>query len=165
MNPYQNAGDIIPKGYNVAQISNWGPQQKQLFQQAIQQLGPESFLSRLAGGDEEMFQQLEAPARRQFQGTLGNIASRFSGGGLGARHSSGFQHETSQAAQEFAQGLQSQRLGLQKDAVRDLMDMINQLLNQRSSEKGLVEQPYKKNFWDRLGEGIGVASQVKGLFS
>jgi hypothetical protein len=127
-------------GYRPAQLQQFSPEQMQLFQQMFGQLGPDSFLSRLAGGDEQMFNQIEAPAMRQFQGLQGNIASRFSGMGTGARRSGGFQRTMNQASSDFAQELQSQRMGLQRNAIQDLMGMSNQLLGQRPYENMLIKK-------------------------
>lgn len=142
------AGNKIPKGYQLGQIQQFTPEQMQLFQSLFSQLGPDSFLSKLAGGDQETFNQLEAPALRQFSGLQGNIASRFSGGAGGqgqeqisSRRSSGFQNTMNQASSDFAQGLQSQRVGLQQQALKDLFGMSNDLLNQRPYDRFLTEKP------------------------
>ena len=52
---------------------------------------------------------MEAPALKQFSGLQGNLASRFSGMGSGARRSSGFQNTSNQAASDFAQQLQANK--------------------------------------------------------
>src|SRR5882672_46659 len=84
-------GDSIPKGYKKGTIQQFTPEQMDLFRSLFGHTGQDSFLSKLAGGDEEAFGQVEAPAMRQFQGLQGQLASRFSGMGMGARRSSGFQ--------------------------------------------------------------------------
>lgn len=151
----------IPSGYKKAAINQFTPEQTQLFQQLFSNLSPDSFLGRLAAGDQSMFEQMEAPAQRQFAQSQGNIASRFSGMGLGGRNSSGFQNTTSQAASDFAQDLQSKRVGLQQQAIRDLLGMSNELLGQRPQEKALVEK--QKPWWQEgftaaaggFGKGLG----------
>jgi hypothetical protein len=145
-------GDRIPRGYEMGQLQQFTPEQMQLFQQMFGHVGPNSYLSKLAGGDQAAFEQLEAPALKQFQGLQGNIASRFSGAGMGARRSSGFQNVTSQASADFAQQLQSQRMGIQQQALRDLMGLSGQLLGQRPSERFLTEKP--KSFWHEAGLGL-----------
>lgn len=132
-------------GYRPTQMQQFSPEQLQLFQQMFGHVGPDSFLSKLAGGDESMFQQMEAPAMRQFQGLQGNIASRFSGMGSGARRSSGFQNTMNQASSDFAQDLQSNRMNLQRQAIQDLMGMSNSLLNQRPYENMLMKKD--PSFW------------------
>src|SRR6185312_14613461 len=82
-------GDIVPKGQRLAQVQNFTPQQLQLHEQNFQQVAPDSYLSRLAGGDQFMFDELEAPAWRQLQEAQGQTASRYSGAGMVARRVSG----------------------------------------------------------------------------
>lgn len=151
--------NIIPKGYQRGQLQQFTPEQMNLFQHLFSHVGPESYLSRLAGGDEGAFEQMEAPAHRQFQGQLGQLASRFSGMGMGGRRSSGFQNATTSAASNFAQNLQSQRMGLQSNALQQLMQMSQMLLGQRPEEQFLTEKP--QNFMKSLGmstaSGIGQA--------
>jgi hypothetical protein len=149
----QGMGNKIPKGYSQGRLQNFTPEMMQQFQSLFSHLGPESYLSRLAGGDEGLFEEIERPAKRQFSGVLGNIASKYSGTGLGARHSSGFQNEATSAAGEFAQGLQANRQGLQRQALGDLFNMSNMLLNQRPYENFLSEK--KPGFLQSLFGGLG----------
>ena len=152
-------GNIIPKGYTYGKIQQYTPEQMQLFSQLFGQVGPESFTGRLARGDEGTFQQMEAPAMRQFSGLMGGLGSRFSGMGMGARKSSGFQQAGSQAAQEFAERLQSQRMGYQQQAIRDLMSMSGELLGQRPYEQMVTEKP--KPFWQQMAlAGTAGGSQI-----
>ena len=137
--------DIIPKGFEKARLAQFTPEQMQLFQQSFAHLSPDSYLARLAGSDEALFNEIEAPALKQFAGLQGDIASRFSGmGGTGARRSSGFQNYMTQGAQDFASQLQAQRQGLQRQAIQDLMGYSRELLNQRPYEQSLVEKPQKQ---------------------
>lgn len=155
-------GNVIPKGFERGQLTQFTPEQMNLFKQLFSQTAPESFLSRLAGGDQGMFQQLEAPAMKQFQGLLGNIGSRFSGMGMGARHGSGFQNSLNQATSDFGQALQSQRLGLQRQALQDLLGISGSLLQQRPFEQFL--SPKKKSFLEELGGSLsGGLGQLLGL--
>jgi hypothetical protein len=159
-------GDKVPKGYTTGQLQQFSPEQMQLFQQLFSHVGPESFTSKLAGGDQSQFEQLEAPAMRQFQGLQGNIASRFSGMGTGARRSSGFQNTINQASSDFASDLASRRMGLQQQAIQDLMGMSSQLLGQRPQERMLAKRDMP--FWKQLtlgGAEAGsnfVASRLSG---
>lgn len=130
-NPNAKSGLKSIPGHRTFQ--QFSPEQMQLFQHLFSQLGPESFLSKLAGGDESTFQQMEAPALKQFSALQGGLASRFSGMGMGARHSSGFQNTATQANSDFAQALQAQRTGLQQQALEDLM---------RYSQMLFAQQPY-----------------------
>src|SRR5438445_13483210 len=88
----------VPTGYRKGTINQFTPEQFQLLNQMIGQIGPNSYTSRLAGGDQSTFGEMEAPALQQFSGLMGGLASRYSGAGMGARRSSGFQNESSSAA-------------------------------------------------------------------
>lgn len=161
--------DVIPKGFQKGQLSQFSPEQMGLFQSLFSHLMPQGFLSQLASGDESSFEALERPAMRQFQGLQGQLASRFSGMGSGARHSSGFQNTINQATSDFAQDLQAQRLGLQRQALQDLFGMSSMLMGQHPTEQFLV--PKQMPFWKQLlggltpgiGSGLGQAGGLFGL--
>lgn len=160
-------GNKIPTGYSQGQIQNYTPEQMRLFESLFSNLGPDSFLSKLSKGDQSTFDQIEAPAMRQFQGLQGQLASRFSGMGMGGRHSSGFQNASNQAASDFAQSLQSKRTDLQRNALKDLMGMSNELLGQRPYQQFLTEdQEEEKPFWQKiLGSLLGLGGAgIGGLF-
>lgn len=157
-------------GYRQASLSNWTPEQFQMFQQAQGLLGPGSQLSQLASGDPSIFAQLEAPAMTQFGQLQGNIASRFSGmGGMGARKSGGFQNALSGAATDLSERLQSQRMGLQHQAIQELLGGYNSMLQQRPYENMLLEK--KKPFWQQLllglvpgvAQGVGTGGSLWGM--
>lgn len=148
-----------PKGFNKYSLRQFDPQQMELYNQSFGFLGPESYLQRLAGGDEQLFNQIEAPAMRQFAGLQGDIASRFSGAGsLGGRRSSGFQNEIGGAASNFAQQLQAQRQGLQQGALNDLMRYSQMLLGQRPYERGFAEKQQRPQQGGFGGAASGAAS-------
>jgi hypothetical protein len=151
------AGDKIPKGYRAGQLQQFTPEQMDLLQQMIGHLGPDSWLSKLASGDESQFEEMEAPAHRQFQGQLGQLASKFSQGGTGGRKGSGFQNTTTAAASNFAQDLASKRHELTSKALNDLMGFSNTMLQQRPQERFLSEKPQKQSSgWGGIaGAGIG----------
>jgi hypothetical protein len=138
------------------------PEQMNLFSQIFSSGGPgikssvEGLSQQAAGGD-DYFKQLEAPALRQFQELQGNIASRFSGAGLGARKGSGFNNAQSGAAADLAERLQGQRQGLQQSAREQLLSLFQSLMGTSTSENLLV--PKKKKWWEELGsslaEGVG----------
>lgn len=119
-------------------------------------------LSQMAGGgSEEYWNQMEAPAMRQFGQLQGNIASRFSGMGSGARRSSGFQNAQSGAATDFAERLQSQRMGLQQSAIQQLMGLGQNLLGQDLFQTSFI--PKKKSGWETFFEGLsGLGSNFLG---
>lgn len=163
--PMGREGTKIPKGYKQFQIQNFTPEMMELFKRGMEQLGPDSFLARLAAGDESLFAELEAPAHRQFAGKVGDIASRFSGQGMGARRSSGFQNTMTQAGSDFAQDLQAKRLGLQRDAIRDMQAFTNQLLNQKPYETGLVEKQQKQGgSWGGAASGAASGAAMGSSF-
>lgn len=149
----------IPSGYKKGMLQQFTPEQMELFQQLFGHVGPESYLSRLAGGDQSLFGEIEAPALKQFNQLQGQIGSRFSGMGTGATRSSGFQNTMNSAAQDFAGQLQSQRQSLQQQALQDLMGMSNQLLGQKPFETTLTEKPKSgwESFLSSLAGGLGKA--------
>lgn len=163
----QTYGNKVPSGYKQGRLQQFTPEQMQLFQSLFSNVSPGSYLSKLAAGDEELFNQMEAPAMRQFQGLQGQLASRFSGMGQGARHSSGFQNTASAAASNFAQELQSRRQELQRQAIMDLMGLSESLLGQRPNQQFLV--PKQKSFGQELllggigGLGRGIGSLFGGF--
>lgn len=152
------AGRKAPSGYK--QFQNFTPEMMDLFQNLFGMVGPDSYLSRLAGGDQSLFEEMEAPAMRQFGQLQGDIANRFSGAGMGARHGSGFNVAQNTAAQEFAQNLQSNRQNLQRQALMDMMGFSNMLLGQQPYS--LVQKQQKQpGFLDQIMGGIGnVGGQI-----
>lgn len=156
---YNQMKEKIPSGYKKGQLNNFTPEQMQLFSQMFSQVSPDSYTSRLAGGDEELFNEMEAPALRQYNDIQGNIASRFSGMGAGARRSSGFQNTNTAASSNFAQDLASRRQELQRQAIKDLMGMGSDLLQQKPYENFMVKKQHKKPFWQQL---LGMASPAAG---
>lgn len=153
----------VPSGYRKGAINQYTPEQTRLFRQSFSNLGPESYLSKLAGGDQSQYGEMEAPALRQFNELQGGIASRFSGMGTGGRRSSGFQNTMNQASSNFAQDLQSKRMGLRNQAIQDLMGMSNQLLNQRPQQTTLnpkqSSQSNGSSGWGGLiGAGLGAGA-------
>lgn len=123
-------------------------------------------LSNLAGGgNQDYWDQIEAPAKRQFSEAIGGLGARFSGlGGTGGRRSSGFQQATGALASDFAERLQSQRLGLQQGAIEQLLGLGQNLLGQSMFNSAIV--PKKKKWWEVAGEGAADVggSFLKGIF-
>jgi len=162
----QGKGNKIPSGYKEGRIQNYTPEQMQLFRQMFSNVSPDSYLSKLSGGDQSLFDEMEAPALRQFSGIQGNLASRFSGMGMGSRKSSGFQNSINAAGSDFSQDLQSRRQSLQQNAIKELMGLSGDLLGQRPYDQFLVDKPYRPSTGDQLigaggaflggiGQGIG----------
>lgn len=160
----RSSGDKIPKGYSAGQLQQFTPEQMKLMEQMFSHVGPDSYLSRLAGGDQSFFEEMEKPAWRQFQQTQGDISSRFSGMGLGGRHGSGFQNQMTQAGSDFAQDLQSRRQQMQMQAIKELMGLSNDLLDQRPQKRFFTEKQQKQSSgWGPIiGTGVGA---VGGFFA
>ena len=151
----------VPSGYKKSVINTGTPEMLQLWQQLFSNLSPDSYLGKLAAGDQSMFDEMEAPALRQFTGLQGNIASKFSGQGMGGRHSSGFQNSLSAASSDFAQDLQSKRQQYQMDAIKQLMGLSGDLFNMNPYETSLVEK--NKPWWQEALTGFaGGAGQGAG---
>lgn len=150
----------IPGHHRFQQFT---PEQMELYQSLYGHVGPESYLGRLAGGDEEIFRQIEQPKMKQFSGLQGGIASRFGGMGMGSGgiKSSGFQNTQNQAAMDFASQLQANRQGLQRQALGDIMSYSQMLLGQQPY--GLQEKQQRQpSGWGALagtalGAGAGFA--------
>jgi hypothetical protein len=156
-------------GYNAVSIPNKSQSQMGLFNQGAQglQQGFPQILQQLMqmaqGGDEAMWNQFEAPAKRQFNEQMGQIASRFSGMGMGGRRSSGHFNVQSGAAADLAERLQANRLGLQQNAQSRLMELYQNLLAQDLTSTAFL--PKQKNWFQELMGGLGMAgSQALGNF-
>jgi len=161
--PYNTAGyGQLPKfkGYSSGQFPNLTPEMFQVLQQLASGFsagapGATDWLSRLASGDQGIFEEIEAPSYASFDKLLGNIANRFSQ--FGARDSSAFQGATAGAAQELAQNLGAQRAGYRNQAVQSLLQNSQNLLQQRPFENILAEKPQKSHWYDSLLGGAGTA--------
>lgn len=150
-------GEKIPSGYRKYAVQQFTPEQMDLYSQLFSHLDPNSYLSKLAMGDQSQFSEIEAPALKQFNELMGGLSSKFSGMGLGGRKSSGFQHASTAAAQDFASQLQSNRQNIQRQAIMDLMGLSEALLGQRPYTSGLSEkrQNQDNGFFSLLGQGLG----------
>ena len=148
-------GEIIPSGYRRGKLKNFTPEQMDLYQRLIDALGPDSYLARLAAGDEDLFNEMEAPSLRKFNELQGNLSSRFSGMGMGARNSSGFQNTANQYASDFAQDLASKRQELMRQATLDLQGMSRDLLGQKPYENYLIKKQYPQQQPDQSGDLMG----------
>lgn len=154
------SGERIPSGYKVRQMANFDPQQMDLYNRLYGLVSPEGNTARMAAGDQSFFDQMEAPALRQFAALQGGLASRYSagGGGRGAmsgRRSSGFQNEMSQAGMDLAERLQGKRQELMRQATNDLMTMSGNLLGQRPYDRWLEPKPKKQGWGGLFGAGVG----------
>lgn len=150
-----------PEGYQLGQLQQFSPDQMDLFKRMFGQVSGDSQLGKLASGDQSQFEQLEAPALKQFGQLQSSIANRFAGAGsFGGTTSSGHQQAQNTASSDFAQQLQSNRINLQQQALKDLFGLSSSLLSQRPFDQFLVEdKPKEKPWWQdllsSLGSGIG----------
>jgi len=150
----------IPSGYKKYSVQQWTPEAVQNLKGLWQHVGPDSYLARLAGGDQSFFDQMEAPAHRQFQEQQGQLGSRFSQlapGAMSAQRGSGFSNAANQQTADFSMGLAARRQELQQQAIKDLMGLSHILMNEQPYENGLIQKEQKQGFdWGGLaGAGIG----------
>lgn len=145
----------LPGGYRVGRIQKFTPEQMEIYQQMGQFLSPDSFLSRLAGGDQTAFEDQERPALRQFGQQQAQLANRFAGAGLGGLQSSGFRNESNQALSDFAERLQGNRMNVQNQALQNLMSYSQSLLNQNPYETFAYQKPRKKGFLEQIAGFAG----------
>lgn len=164
---FSSRQEKTPSGYRQFAQNMYTPEQESAFKNVFGLISPESITSRLASGDQSAFAEMEAPAMQQFNALQGNIASRFSGMGQGARRSSGFQNTMNQASQDFAGQLQANRLALRNQAIKDMLGMTSEFLGYRPQERGLVQKRQKQPSWlqqgflaasQGLGKGLGMAA-------
>lgn len=121
----------------------------------------------MAGGGDDYFRALEAPAQRQFQRNIDQLANRFSGLGMGAQDSSGFQAAVAGAGREMAENLGLQRLQLQENARRQLLSLASELLGMNTFENIAVPkrrsggQDFIASLSGGLGRGTGFLGSLK----
>jgi len=155
-------------GFKQITMPTMNSDQSQLFSQLIGSAkgglgqGGLSALSQQASGSPEQFQQMEAPALRQFNQLQGGLASRFSGMGSGARQSSGFQNTMGEAGASLAEQLSSKRMDYQQEALRQLLGLSSMLLGKDTFNTAFI--PKKKSFFHEL-LGAGASGMGSGLGS
>lgn len=150
-------------GYKSAQLPTKSPEQMDLLNNLIQSLmggggleGGMDFLSKIAGGDQSYFDELEAPAHRQFEGLLGQIGTRFSH--MGGRNSNAFENAVSGAGADLSENLQSQRMGLRNQAIQSLLQNSQQLLGINPHENVLAPKSQKGGMdWGGAGSALSQA--------
>lgn len=151
----------------IKNIPQFTPQQMDLFQRLLAAIGPGAeqglgFLSQLAGGDEDIFSQLEAPAYSALERGLGQTASRFSQ--FGAQDSSAFQNALAGQSGQLAESLGAQRVGLQQQAIERLLGSTQDLLGQRPNQQFLKQR--RPGFGSFLGSAAGsLVGQAPGLLA
>jgi hypothetical protein len=144
--------------YKIRQTPNYTPEQMRLHERGIEDIGEDSDLYRMAHGDQSFFEQMEAPQRQQFSTEIGALSSRFSGAGLGGRHSSGFQNTQTKAGMDFAQQLRANRQDLTRQARNDLFQMSQGLLSNEPYNTRLEKRgPEKEKWWSKALPYAGAA--------
>jgi hypothetical protein len=154
-------------GRDVVQMPRMSPEVMRMWQELSSSIGPgvkQSLgdISTMAkGGTPEYWQQLEAPAKRDFGAIQGNIAARY--GHAGALKSSGFQNVMSGQARGLAESLQAQRLNLQQSARDQLLNLYTQLMGNDPYEMALVEKQKKPNYFNKIMQaGLPIAGGIAG---
>jgi hypothetical protein len=126
----------------------YNPQQEDLLNQIMNALsGPLASgtqnLQNILGGDQETFDAFERPARRAFeQQTLPTIAERFTGSlGEGSQRSSAFGQAIGSAGRELEEDLFSKRIGMQGDALSQLIGLLGPATTPRQHEYTTDRKP------------------------
>lgn len=156
-------------GYKTAQLPNFTPEMMNLFQSLLGSFGQgaqggSDFLSKLANGDEETFQGMEAPAMRNFEKFLGQAGTRFAD--LGAQDSSYFENAVSGAGADLSQNLQSQRNNMQQQAIQSLLNNSQQLLGQHPYQNfiGPNQQKQGTDWGGLFGSLLSSIPNIAALF-
>lgn len=148
-------------GHKYAQLPTMSPEQLNFFQALLSQAQPGTsqgidFLSKLSGGDQSQFEQLESPYYSALDRAGAQLGSRFSGLGMGGQQSSGFQNALAGQAKDLSELLGSQRMQLQQNAIRELLGLSQSLLGTPTFQNFLTPPKQKSpGFLDCLGMGIG----------
>jgi hypothetical protein len=153
---YSSKNEQTPMGMGNYAINQYTPEQTSVFANEFNHLGKGSYLERLANGDQELYNEMEAPQFQKYNAQQGQLASYFSGMGMGGRKSSGFQNAANQSSMDFAQELQKNRADMRNNAIKNLMGLSDQVLNQRPQERGLTQNPEDSNNHKKFaGTAIG----------
>lgn len=163
-------GTKTPKGYSQYSLPTMNPQQQQYYGEQFGAVQPGvmdaiSQLRKMAGGDESYYNQLEAPAYRNFAQGIGQLGSRFAGMGMGATGSSGFKNAGAGMATDLSTSLQSQRMNLQQQAMQELLGLSGQLMGRQTHEYGLARKA--PSLWESLlpalMQGLGQAGGTAAM--
>lgn len=134
-----------PSGYMTGQVEGLSPGGRALYDQfhegSSEGIGAGlKHLTGLASGDESAFEEMERPATRRFGEQQAQLASRFSGMGIGARRSSGFQNASGSHARDFVQDMQSKRMDIRNNAINQLLGIGKHLLGTQDTKHYMVEE-------------------------
>jgi len=119
-------------------------------------------LQNIIGGDQGTFEAFERPARRGFeQQTLPTIAERFTGEfGPGSQRSSAFGQALGTAGRELEEDLFSKRIGMQGDALSQLLQLLSPALSPRRTQ---YQRPRQPGFLESLGVPLAQGLTSFGL--
>lgn len=164
-----------PKGYGAYSLPTMGGGQADIYNLLKNQFqgGAGDIYQKLFGmarGDAGTFDQLEAPALRQFQEQIApQIAQRYAGSGISG--SSGLNNSLAGAGANLAENLQGQRLGLMQQSMHDVLHLGDLLLGTPTQQYGLYQKENQGRDWMQLlgslGTQIGggyLGSKLGGLF-
>lgn len=157
-------------GDKVKKLSNYTPEQKQFFDQYLQQTqqmqGPGGgiqnslgILQQYLNPESDVYKNFEAPYMNKFQNqVLPGIAERFGGmnamgGGL---MSSGFGQALGGAASDFQSQLAGLKSGLQRSAIQDMFGLYGGM-----SQNALGAQPF--SYTHQPGESNPIMSGLSGF--
>jgi len=146
-------GTILPHNYEIGRIQRFTPEQQKIHKYMHDLVGPSGFLSKIAGGDESFFQEMEAPALRQHSAISGGAASRFGNLGMGSAKSGAFSMPGS-SFKDFAAALKANRTQQRMDAINSLMSGSNAYLSHKPTETLLVPEndPFTK--YSKIGPTV-----------
>ncbi len=163
----RGGGFWLGKGAEEVQKPIYNPQQEELLNMLLGSLGQQlpgglQNLQNILGGDQGTFEAFERPARRAFeQQTIPTIAERFTGQGAGAQRSSAFGQALGTAGRELEEDIFSKRIGMQSDALSQLLGMLGPAISPRQYQYTKPRQP---GFLESLGvgaaEGVGKAAPL-----
>lgn len=139
---------LFGKGSQTKTKPIFNPQQEDLLNQILGSISAPlgsgvQNLQNILGGDEASFKAFERPARRGFeQQTLPTIAERFTGTfGTGSQKSSAFGQALGTAGRELEEDLLSKRMGMQGNALSQLLQLLAPALQARQQEYVKPRQP------------------------
>ncbi len=155
-----------PAGYS--QVSAQTPEQGNFLQQLLSMLsgqGAEGFqqaiqqLMQMAQGSPESFEAFEAPAIRQFEEQIiPGLQERITAQGGGGGRSGAQARLLGGAGEKFAEGLASQRAGLQQNAIQQLLSTYLQGGNLGLGTQAFGFQQDPKSMLGRFGQAAGGAA-------
>ncbi len=151
-----------PSGYNLVQLPKYSPQQMERSQARLGQLGESAgrgtdLLSKLALGDDSSYNDLAAPALRDFrERALPEIAQRFQG--TGGLNSSSFANAATSAGTDLTERLSAQRAIIQDRSLSNLLNLEQSLLQNSPYDHYYQPNQNKRSLWESLrGPLVGAA--------